>query len=616
MRSAAHRNASSARIGTPLRTASSAPVINLRKVSPPTKRARKKPPQNSAPKASPAHAKLLLLAAELRTVLDFVPVGVVLLDLRGRIRFRNRQFGELFELDPRKLAKTETFPQLAELLRDHFRGANTFAFRWLTSRERPNAKMESDELELVRPVARVIARHSGPIHSGMTARPSGVRESFGWIEIYEDITRQRHFQSKLLQTEKMVALGQLVSGIAHELNNPLTGIMGYAQLLLGRALDPKEIAESRNIYQEAERARRIVKNLLFFARESKPERSRTDLNEIVERALALRSYELKVQNITVDTRLQANLPATLADPYQLQQVVLNLLINAEQALLQARGSGRVSIFTFSTPAGRIALEVADDGPGVPEEIASRIFDPFFSTKPPGLGTGLGLSIVYGIVKQHGGEVTLSSSPSGGARFVVELPVVRPAELESERKIPATAARRNAKASRILVVEDEPTVARLINEVLSEEGHHVEAANDAHEGLNRLSRGSFDAIICDLRMPRLDGPGFYESLVRSGNPIKDHILFVTGDTLAKSTRDFLEPRKLPFLEKPFLVEELKLAVDQLLERTQSPEKAHSGTDAASTSTVPPPSSPNSVLGEQNPSSRTAPSKLKRRAAKES
>jgi signal transduction histidine kinase/CheY-like chemotaxis protein len=572
------------------------------------KRARKKRPQNSAAKPSPAHAKLLQLAAELRAVLDFVPVGVVVLDPQGRIRFRNRQFAELFELDPRKLVKARTFTQLAELLRDHFRGANTFTFRWLAGRDRiahnRPIKMESDELELVRPVPRVIARHAGSV----TDEHSSARESLGWIEVYEDITRQRHFQSKLLQTEKMVALGQLVSGIAHELNNPLTGIMGYAQLLLGRALDPKDLAESRNIYQEAERARRIVKNLLFFARESKPERSRTDLNEIVERALALRSYELRIQNITVETRLQPNLPVTLADPYQLQQVVLNLLINAEQALLQARGSGRVSIFTFSTPAGRIALEVADDGPGVPEEIASRIFDPFFSTKPPGLGTGLGLSIVYGIVKQHGGEVTLSNSPSGGARFVVELPVVRPAALEAERKIPAATARRHAKASRILVVEDEPTVARLIDEVLSEEGHHVEAVTDAQEGLNRLSRGSFDAIICDLRMPRLDGPAFYESLVRSGNPIKDHMLFVTGDTLAKSTRDFLEPRKLPFLEKPFLVEELKLAVDQLLEKAQSnPAQTQNRTTSATSS---------EIAGEQELSSRTAPSKLKRRAAKES
>jgi len=510
----------------------------------------------------------------LRAVLESVPVGVLLLDPAGRIRFRNRQFAEIFEPDTRKLAKAQTFPQLAELLQDHFRGANAFAFRWLASRDQiakdQPGQMESDELELLHPLARVIARHSGPVPAGHAA----TNQSAGWIEVYEDITRQRHFQSKLLQTEKMAALGQLVSGIAHELNNPLTGIMGYAQLLLGRALDPKDVAETRNIYQEAERARRIVKNLLFFARESKPERTRTDLNEIVERALALRSYELKVQNITVETRLQPNLPATLADPYQLQQVVLNLLINAEQALLQARGSGGVSIFTFSTPAGRIALEVSDDGPGVPEEIASRIFDPFFSTKPPGVGTGLGLSIVYGIVKQHGGDVTVSNSPSGGACFVVELPVVRPPEwlpgrsigLEAERKIPAQAIRRNTKASRILVVEDEPTIARLINEVLSEEGHHVDAVTDSQEGLSRVARHPYDAIICDLRMPRLDGPAFYESLRRSGNSITERMLFVTGDTLAKATREFLEPRKLPFLEKPFLVEELKLAVDQLLDST--------------------------------------------------
>lgn len=305
---------------------------------------------------------------------------------------------------------------------------------------------------------------------------------------------------------------------------------------------------------------------MYFARETKPERSRVDLNEIVERTLALRSYELRVENIVVECDLADDLPETMADPFQLQQVVLNLLMNAEQALLEDRGQGRVWIRTRWVSTTRIALEISDDGPGIAASIASRIFDPFFTTKPPGLGTGLGLSIVYGIVQQHGGEVTLESHRGAGPRFVVELPLV---SVLAEHKIaapPEAAFKPSSNASsRILVVEDEATVAQLIVDVLREEGHVAEAALDSQDGLTRISRTRYDLVICDLRMPRLDGPAFYDALVRSGSPVQNRIIFITGDTLAPRTLDFLEPHKLPYLAKPFLVEELKLAVNRMLER---------------------------------------------------
>jgi signal transduction histidine kinase/ActR/RegA family two-component response regulator len=385
----------------------------------------------------------------------------------------------------------------------------------------------------------------------------------------------RQLEDKLLQTEKMAALGHLVSGIAHELNNPLTAIMGYAQLLLGHGLAPLPLSEAEKVYQQAERARRIVKNLLYFARENKTERTRVDVNEIVERTLALRSYELKVENIAVESDLEPLLPPTMADPYQLQQILLNLLVNAEHALLEDRGKGRVRIRTrhvAQPEGGRIFLEVSDDGPGIPAANVSRIFDPFFTTKPPGVGTGLGLSIVYGIVKQHGGEVTFENQPGSGAKFTVELPVV-PVSSIAQTAAPQRAERAGrVAAGRILVVEDEPTVAQLIVDVLVEEGHHAEAALDSQDGLTRLSRNHFDLVICDLRMPRLDGPAFYDALVRSGSPARDKILFITGDTLARRTVEFLEPNDFPYLAKPFLVEELKLSVNRMLAAGRIPAGA--------------------------------------------
>jgi len=530
-----------------------------------------------SPMVSRADAKSRHLEAELRSLLDSLQVGVVFVDPTGAIRFSNARFGQLFGLTAGDLGAMAGFDALHELLAERFRDANGLSAPWKSYVSGLGVPVR-DELELTRPARRVLERFSRPVLDAEG-------RSVGWFEVYSDVTGERQTQSKTLQTEKMVALGQLVSGIAHELNNPLTAIMGYAQLLLGHGLAPPQLSEAKKVYEEAERARRIVKNLLYFARRNVPERTRVDINEIVQRTVALRSYELKIENIIVEYDLAAGLPQTMADPYQLQQVVLNLLVNAEQALLEERGQGHVWIKTSrSVPrlahrgGDRILLEVSDDGPGIPPDIASRIFDPFFTTKGAGVGTGLGLSIVYGIVHQHGGEVTFENQPGPGAKFVVEFPVVAvPAEAATQTS--SRVARRSiaVSASRILVVEDEPTVAQLIVDVLREEGHRVEAVVDSQEGLTRLSRAQYDLVVCDLRMPRLDGPAFYDALVQAGSPIRNRILFTTGDTLAPRSMEFLESRGLPYLAKPFLVEELKLAVNGLLAtaRKQTPEARAAG-----------------------------------------
>ena len=498
------------------------------------------------------------LEAELSSLLDALEAGVILFDPYGRIRFANARFGQLFGLNLKGKQAAQTISDLEGLVAARFRNPQAFSMHWrqfAAGEETPS----QDELELTRPARRILERYSRPVLS---------REgpSAGWLELYYDVTAKREIQSKLLQTEKMAALGQLVSGIAHELNNPLTAIMGYAQLLLGHGLSSPQKAEAGKVFQEAERARRIVKNLLYFARENRSERTRVDLNEIVERTLALRSYELRVEDIVVECNLATGLPETMADPHQLQQVVLNLLVNAEQALLADRGRGQVWIRTYSAAGGRIAMEISDDGPGIAPSIASRVFDPFFTTKPAGVGTGLGLSIVYGIVQQHGGEVTLESNRGSGAKFVVELPIA--SSVAEQAIAPAPLVEGESGSSprgRILVVEDEATVAQLIVDVLHEEGHEVEAAFDSQDGLTRIARNRYDLVICDLRMPRLDGPAFYEALVSAGSSIQDQIVFITGDTLAPRSLEFLESHHLPYLAKPFLVEELKIAVNRVLER---------------------------------------------------
>jgi signal transduction histidine kinase/FixJ family two-component response regulator len=509
--------------------------------------------------------KLQGVVAELLSVIDSVPAGIILFDPVGRLRFSNARFGQYLSLGFQDLQNIERFEDLERLVAQRFRDPDKFSSPW-KSFLAGEAQSRHDELEIVLPASRVLERFSRPVLDDEG-------RAIGWLELYSDVTGERQIQSKLLQTEKMAALGQLVSGIAHELNNPLTTIMGYGQLLLGHGLTVGQLSEARKVFHEAERARRIVKNLLYFARENKPERTRVDLNEIVERTLALRSYELRVENIVVECDLAPDLPETMADPYQLQQVVLNLLVNAEQALLEDRGQGHVWIRTRLVANSRIALEVSDDGPGIQPDVASRIFDPFFTTKPSGVGTGLGLSIVYGIVHQHDGEVIFENGPVAGARFIVELPLIAVPNRCGEPSLLQSAGRSRASPrGRILVVEDEPTVAQLIVDVLREEGHEVEAVLDSQEGLTRLSRNWYDLVICDLRMPRLDGTAFYDALVRAGSSEQHRIIFVTGDIVAPRTLEFLETNGLPYLAKPFLVEELKLAVNRRLERNGKSAKA--------------------------------------------
>jgi len=529
------------------------------------------------------------LEIEMGGLLDSIESGVLLLDADGRIRMASDRLAAIFGVEPGRLLEFGTIEALMDGLANRFHRPAETAARW---REHVRRGDESswDEFELAHPSRKIVERFARPLY-----KPDGTR--LGWLEVYRDITGQRLIQSKLLQTEKMAALGQLVSGIAHELNNPLTSIQGYAQLLLGRRSAMDRAGDARHISQEAERAGRIVKNLLLFSRETKPERRAVDVNEVIERTLALRAYELKIETIEVELRLDPGLPQTLADAAQLQQVVLNLIVNAEQAIAMGRGEearkGRIAIRTRRLAGDRIAMEVSDDGPGIAPENVSRVFDPFFTTKPPGVGTGLGLSIVYGIIQEHGGEVSVESRRGHGATFTVELPALSVAGLETPADETATERRATVVSlpavspavagKRILVVEDEPTVAQLIADVLTEEGHRVETLVDSREALARLEEKSFALVICDLKMPYLDGPGLFRTLVRRRDPIQHKLLFVTGDTMAPRTLEFLKSSGVPYLAKPFLVEELRETVRRALSGGPAREEIATGTERSRAAT---------------------------------
>ncbi len=446
--------------------------------------------------------------AVLMTLLDAVECGVLLFGSQGELWAANDRVCEILRTEPAGLREFANFDAVVAALAQKFANSEAVAARWRERRK--NGQASWDELELRRPEQKVIERFARPVFDRHG-------QQLGWLEVYRDITGQRLIESRMFHTERVAALGQLASGIAHELNNPLTSILGYAQLLLRRTAGSERDADAGRILKEAERASRIAKNLLLFARETKLERTLVNLNEIVERTLELRSYQLRLENIQVELNLEPRLPPTQADAAQLQQVLLNLMVNAEQAIQQGGGKGHIWLSTRLYSSDRVAFEVADDGPGIPPEIVPRIFDPFFTTKPPGVGTGLGLSILYSIVHQHGGAISVEDRPGGGMTFTVAFPIaagvlteeLQPQAISSDAREGQEGQdmRMERRRQRILVVEDEPTVACLIADVLGEEGHPVDRVLDSRVGIEMIRRHTYALVVCDLRMPHLDGRGF-------------------------------------------------------------------------------------------------------------
>jgi len=373
----------------------------------------------------------------------------------------------------------------------------------------------------------------------------------------------RDLYQQLLQAEKMAALGQTISGVAHELNNPLATILSWSERLAQKSADPPVRKGLEIILGEAERAARIVRNLLTFARKRQSTRAMVDLNQVVRETLALRAYEQRVTNITVIPALAAGLPQVFADGHQVKQVLLNLLINAEQAMIGAHGRGTLVVRTWhDADRDAIVLEVNDDGPGIPEEVQGRIFDPFFTTKEVGKGTGLGLTVAYAIVQEHGGRIWLASMQGGGASFFVEMPVTG-ASGAPRKAPPAPVALEAFKGARVLVVEDEPALAAAVAEALEDAGFVVDRAGDGEEGLGRVTAEPYDLVVCDLKMPRMDGMEFYRAMAAATPALARRVIFVTGDVAGTDAERFLDEAGCLWLSKPFRLGDLLRAARDTL-----------------------------------------------------
>ena len=399
-----------------------------------------------------------------------------------------------------------------------------------------------------------------------------VRDAQGRISVYEgiaeDVTERRRRDEILRRSERMASLGTMVAGVAHELNNPLAAISGFAQLMLREAKTAEERGGLETINHEATRAAKIVRDLLTFTRRQDRVRHEAhDLNTIVQYIAGSRRYAMETRGIQITMRLAAELPPVMGDRTQLEQVVLNLLVNAEQALAGmvdgAEASGRRATLLLETmmTKGMVSLVVEDNGPGIPEEHQSRIWDPFWTTKPEGEGTGLGLAVVHGIVSAHGGSIELTSKPGQGTRFVVRLrsPVSSAAAPADGASVPAEPVRRGPLD--ILVVDDEPSIVSLLVRYLGSRGHAVVSASDGEEALRVAEQTAFDVVICDYRMPGMDGAELITRMRAFPHAARTRWIVSTGDSASDSARariEALAPHAV--VAKPYNVEDLRRAVE--------------------------------------------------------
>jgi len=376
-------------------------------------------------------------------------------------------------------------------------------------------------------------------------------------------------QDKLVQSEKMAAIGKLVAGVAHELNNPLTAIIGIAQLLQTGKLGRDVEQDLEKLVAEAHRAGKIVRSLLDFSRQQRPERHPVYIDDILNSTLKILAYELQSRNVECRLDLAGDLPATMADANQLQQVFVNLINNAYEAMFEASGGGLLAVSSELIQIDRangetsIRICIGDNGPGISAELQTQIFDPFFTTKSLGKGTGLGLSVCHGIIGEHDGQIWMESTPGKGTRFYVQIPVVSLQDTDTEKTNSPEAGVEKDGIGSLLVVEDDEVVRAMIVRVLEQAGYQVETGTDGLNALEKIAATGYDLIICDVRMPRLSGIDLYKRLTSAGSQPPGRFLFITGDTVSAETIGFIESNRIPYLGKPFEIQELLDAVNQEL-----------------------------------------------------
>ncbi len=462
-------------------------------------------------------------------VVDAISPALCIVDRGGRIRRANRAFADLVNAPPASLI-----------------GRPWQAFippEWSGELQRALEQQGA---------GREVDLRTGERTYAVTAVPITSTDRSALVLLFDDQTERRRLQDQLIQSEKLSAIGQLIAGIAHDLNNPLASVVGFADFLKEVPNVPPALREPLTVIQEeAERASNIVKNLLGFARKQEHQRRPTPLRPLLDATFVLLRNQLMAHRVEARIEIEPDLPAPDIDPNQIQQVFVNLINNAAQAIASTGRPGRVLVRARRWLDG-VAIDVIDDGPGMSEPVAAQVFEPFFTTKPEGEGTGLGLSISQGILREHGGRIMLFTEEGRGSSFTVQLPLAsRP-----PAPPPEPGAGAPTKRLRVLVGDDEPHILHYMRATLEAWGHTPVVASNGREGLELTERETFDLVISDLRMPELGGREFYEELARRQPAMLDRLVFSTGDTVRGDTLAFLESIDRPYLHKPFSLAELR------------------------------------------------------------
>ena len=489
-------------------------------------------------------------AHELETVVNTSSVYLVLLDKNMTVRWINRPASTLFRQEPESLIGKSWYEGIPQSRR----------FKKFHERVLAGESIDLRDIRLqLSEIPRFLDVNYRPLLS------SG-GEVTGLLMIFVDVTDRVIQDERLREASRLASIGELAAGVAHELNNPLTSVIGFAELLKDGDVPSSVKRDAQKILNGGLRAKKIVQNLLAFARKSGPQKTNVDLRHLVRTTLDLKSADLRSIQAEVITDFDPNLPEIFADQHQMQQVFLNLINNAEQAMAGTEGDRILRIRLWKSSV-EIRASFEDSGPGIPEDVSQKIFDPFFSTKEVGKGTGLGLSICYGILKEHDGRIWTERNARSGAIIHIALPLVSSATSGPTGLSQEIA---HTSAARVLVVDDDSDIRELLDRSLSLEGYAVVQAADELEAKGEIESNSFDFIILDLKMPVLDGTGLYQWLDEQNSDLASKVIFITGDTIGPETSQFLPQAGKPILTKPFSATDLK---EKMREVSAKQESAH-------------------------------------------
>jgi two-component system NtrC family sensor kinase len=379
--------------------------------------------------------------------------------------------------------------------------------------------------------------------------------------IVRGITERKRTEAHLNESSRLASVGELAAGVAHEINNPLAAIILASDFLIKSGLPPETAADVKIISESAQRAARIVQNMLLFARKTQPKPEPMTVDLVVQQAMELKTHDFRINQIESSMEVEPGSPDCLIDRHQMGQVIINVLNNAEQALVSHRGGGNIDIYVRSTPEF-VVLEIGDDGPGIELDLMPKIFEPFFTTKPAGEGTGLGLSICYGIIQQHGGKMWAENNEGGGTSFFIQLPI-KEKELDSGPGAAPLNANTYMSKTRLLIVDDEPNLLDLVSRGLTGEIDITDQARSGDVALEMVRETNYDCILLDLKMPGIDGIEFYERVIASDPKLADRIIFMTGDTARQESADFLASKNNPVISKPFQVEHVMELIESVV-----------------------------------------------------